>query len=58
MITFQNVTKSYKYHQVIKSLNFTINSGEIVALIGGNGVGKSTTISMMLGILKPTSGEP
>lgn len=52
---------SYKYNKskddVIKDINFTINSGEIVALIGSNGSGKSTLMNNITGFLKPTSGK-
>lgn len=52
---------SYKYNKskddVIKNINFTINSGEIVALIGSNGSGKSTLMNNITGFLKPTSGK-
>ena len=41
----------------VKDINFTINDGEIVALLGSNGAGKSTTIKMLTSILTPSSGE-
>ena len=41
----------------VNNISFTINQGEMVAYIGANGAGKSTTIKMMTGILTPTSGE-
>lgn len=51
----------FSTEKVIKSavsdISFTIQDGEIVGYIGSNGAGKSTTIKMMTGILKPTSGE-
>ncbi len=43
--------------EAVKNINFEINEGEIVAFIGSNGAGKSTTIKMMTGILYPTSGK-
>jgi len=39
-----------------KNINFTINKGSIVGLLGPNGCGKTTTIGMMLGLIKPTFG--
>jgi ABC-2 type transport system ATP-binding protein len=41
---------------VVKNINFTINKGSIVGLLGPNGCGKTTTIGMILGLIKPTSG--
>lgn len=49
-------TKKYKVHAV-NDISFSIKRGEIVGFIGSNGAGKSTTIKIMSGILKPTSGE-
>lgn len=43
--------------RAVEDISFTIADGEIVGYIGSNGAGKSTTIKMMTGILKPTSGE-
>ena len=40
----------------VKNINFKINKGAIIGLLGPNGCGKSTTIGMMLGLIKPTSG--
>ena len=43
--------------KAVEDISFTIQDGEIVGYIGSNGAGKSTTIKMMTGIMKPTSGE-
>jgi len=43
--------------KAVDDISFTIKDGEIVGYIGSNGVGKSTTIKMMTGILTPTKGE-
>ena len=40
----------------VKNINFKISKGSIVGLLGPNGCGKTTTIGMMLGLIKPTSG--
>jgi ABC-2 type transport system ATP-binding protein len=40
----------------VRNINFKINKGSIVGLLGPNGCGKTTTIGMMLGLIKPTSG--
>ena len=52
-----NLSKSYKLKQAVNNINFKINENEIVGLLGPNGCGKTTTIGMMLGLLKPTSGK-
>ena len=52
-----NLSKSYKSKQAVDNINFKINENEIVGLLGPNGCGKTTTIGMMLGLLKPTSGQ-
>jgi len=52
-----NLSKSYKSKQAVNNISFKINENEIVGLLGPNGCGKTTTIGMMLGLLKPTSGQ-
>lgn len=56
MITFENVSLDYGMSPAVRGLNFTIESGEFVALVGANGAGKTTTAKLMNGLLKPTSG--
>jgi len=55
-IEIKNLNKEYNNILVVKNINFTINKGSIVGLLGPNGCGKTTTIGMMLGLIKPTSG--
>ena len=52
-----NLSKSYKTKKVVHNINFKINENEIVGLLGPNGCGKTTTIGMILGLLKPTIGQ-
>ena len=52
-----NLNKKYKDKQAVNNLNFKINENEIIGLLGPNGCGKTTTIGMILGLLKPTSGK-
>ena len=52
-----NLSKSYKSKQAVNKISFKINENEIVGLLGPNGCGKTTTIGMMLGLLKPTNGQ-
>lgn len=58
MIQFENVAFGYnKELQTIENLNFHIQKGEFVALIGANGAGKSTISRLCNGLLRPTSGR-
>ncbi|GGE31445.1 ABC transporter ATP-binding protein [Streptococcus himalayensis] len=57
MIEFRDVTKVYDTKIALNQLNLTINSGEIVGLIGHNGAGKSTTIKSLVSVLNPTRGQ-
>ena len=54
--TYQ-LTKTFKEEEVIKPLDFSLRKGEICALIGKNGAGKSTFFKMLAGQLMPTSGD-
>jgi ABC-2 type transport system ATP-binding protein len=51
-----NLSKSYKSKKAVNNINFKINENEIIGLLGPNGCGKTTTIGMILGLLKPSSG--
>jgi len=57
IIKITNLTKQYKNALAVKGINFEINKGKIMGLLGPNGCGKSTTIGMILGLIKPTSGS-
>ena len=57
MINVNNLTKSFNNLDAIKNLTIDINEGEIYGLLGSNGAGKSTTINILLGFLKPNSGH-
>ena len=52
-----SLTKIYKSKEAVRGINFKINQNEIVGLLGPNGCGKTTTIGMILGLLKPTDGQ-
>ena len=56
VVTVQNLAKSYDAKQVLKGVNFTIERGDRVALVGHNGAGKSTLIRLLTGVEAPTSG--
>ena len=58
MIEFKNVSASYSEEvPVLNDVSFTINDGDFVAFVGTNGAGKSTTMRLCNGLLKPVSGE-
>ena len=52
-----NLSKIYKSKKAVKNINFKVNEDEIIGLLGPNGCGKTTTIGMILGLLKPTEGK-
>jgi ABC-2 type transport system ATP-binding protein len=55
-IEVNNLAKQFKNALAVNNISFKINKGTIIGLLGPNGCGKSTTIGMMLGLIKPTSG--
>lgn len=56
-IEVKNLTKKYKSKTAVDSISFSVNQGEIFALLGVNGAGKTTTIRMMSCLSVPDSGE-
>jgi len=57
LVRVNNLSKNFSSFEAVKEISFSINESEILGLLGPNGCGKTTTIGMMLGLLKPTSGE-
>lgn len=58
MIEFRGVSASYEAElPVLRDVSFTVPDGDFVAFVGTNGAGKSTTMRLVNGLLKPTSGE-
>ncbi|TPR13120.1 ABC transporter ATP-binding protein [Apilactobacillus timberlakei] len=57
LLETKELTKKFKNYVAVDHLNLTINKGQLVALLGHNGAGKSTTISMLIGLIQPTSGN-
>lgn len=55
-LVFDNVCFSYKDEETIKNLSFELKKGEIVALVGHNGAGKTTIVKLLLRLYDPTSG--
>jgi ABC-type multidrug transport system ATPase subunit len=56
VISVQNLSKNYKDFTAVNGLSFTVNEGDVYGFLGQNGAGKSTTIRMLLTLIKPTSG--
>ncbi len=56
MIKILNIYKSFKKCQALKDVNFDVNDGEIVGLLGENGAGKSTLLRIISTMLKPDEG--
>src|SRR6187402_53497 len=57
MLKVDNLHVSYGHIEVLKGISFSVEPGEIVALIGSNGAGKTTTLSTISGLLRPTAGK-
>ena len=56
LVEVRNIKKNYGKNEAVKGISFNIKEDEILGLLGPNGSGKTTTIGMLLGLLKPTSG--
>ena len=57
MITFNNVSKKYGEHEIVREVSFKIDPGEFISLVGKSGAGKSTLIKMLTGEERPTKGR-
>jgi Cu-processing system ATP-binding protein len=57
MIYFNRFTKRFGAHTAVEDLTFEVAAGEVVALLGPNGSGKTTTIKAAAGLVRPTAGE-
>ena len=57
MLKIEGLRVSYGHIEVLKGISFSVEMGEIVALIGSNGAGKTTTLSTISGLLRPTAGK-
>ena len=53
----KNLKKKFKDFDAVKNINFSINAGQTLGVLGPNGCGKTTTIGMLLGLIKPSGGE-
>jgi len=57
MITAKNLSKRYGRHEVLHGLSFQAHAGQVTLLIGANGVGKTTTLRILSGLLTPDDGD-
>ena len=57
MIQLVDVCKSFESKEALKHINLHIKEGETLAIIGGSGSGKSTLLRLLIGLIRPTSGE-
>ncbi len=56
ILTVRDLQKKFGEFEAVKKISFSVNKGEIFGLLGPNGAGKTTAISMLTGVLEPTSG--
>lgn len=57
IIRATDLVKTYGERNVVNGVSFNVNAGEIVGLLGKNGAGKTTTFNMVVGLVRPSSGE-
>jgi len=57
MLTAHNLSKTYDFNPLLERINFSINPGERVGLIGPNGCGKTTLVKILAGIEPPDGGQ-
>src|ERR1700747_2732095 len=57
MLVTDKLVKQYRHRRVVNGVSISVSAGEIVGLLGPNGAGKTTTFNMVVGLIKPDSGE-
>ncbi|WP_295154989.1 ABC transporter ATP-binding protein [uncultured Ruminococcus sp.] len=57
MLKINKLSKSFREKRAVDGLSFSVEKGEVFALLGSNGAGKTTTIKMILGLMAPDSGD-
>ena len=57
MLRIENLNLNYGASQVLFGVNISVNQGDVVSLLGRNGMGKSTTVNSILGLVRPKSGK-
>jgi lipopolysaccharide export system ATP-binding protein len=57
ILSAENLSKKFKFREVVKGISFEINSGEVVGLLGPNGAGKTTAFYMVVGLVSADKGK-
>ena len=57
IISLENISLSFGKNQILDNVSFKINRGEILGMLGPNGVGKSTIFNLITGLIKPNYGK-
>ena len=57
LLSFENLSIGYDNNPIVENLNFSIEKGDYLAILGENGAGKSTLLKTMLGLIKPLNGK-
>ena len=57
LLNIKNLDFEKKKKPIIKNLNFSLNKGEVLSILGPSGSGKSTILKLLAGFLKPTAGQ-
>src|SRR5450755_1170277 len=57
LLTVSHLTKKFKTHTAVDDLSFSVEEGDVYGFLGQNGAGKSTTIRMLLTLIKPSEGH-
>ena len=57
LLELKNLSLSFGHRQILEKINFEINQGEILGMLGPNGVGKSTIFNLITGLIKPNAGD-
>jgi ABC-2 type transport system ATP-binding protein len=57
ILKVEDLVKNFGSHQALKGISFAVDEGEVFGLLGPNGAGKTTAISILTGVLQPTSGS-
>lgn len=56
-LSVESISKAFKKRQVVNNVSFDVDSGQVVGLLGPNGAGKTTSFYMVVGLVKPDSGD-
>src|SRR5512135_276476 len=57
LLATHKLVKAYRHRRVVDGVSITVGAGEIVGLLGPNGAGKTTTFNMVVGVVRPDSGQ-